>query len=124
VEYGFYKYFVTALFNNSVTNVFLCESPGSDTIGIRYPQIGGVEELPEGSVLLYPNPANDAVNVRSDFNIIRIEILNLIGLTVYNKNSINRKLVRINVSYLEAGVYVVKVTTSKGIRMVKTTVVR
>jgi len=124
MQYGFYKYFVTAVFNNSVTNAFLCESPGSDTIGVRYPQIGGIEEIAEGSVLLYPNPANDAVYIRSDYNITGIEILNFTGQTVYSENNLNRKLERINVSHLESGMYLVKVFTFKGIRTVKITVVR
>ena len=78
----------------------------------------------QSSLPKLPNPANDAVYIRSDYNITVIEILNFTGQTVYSENNLNRKLERINVSHLESGMYLVKVFTFKGIRTVKITVVR
>jgi hypothetical protein len=123
MQIGTYMYYVTAVFNNSVNSQFLCESPGSDTVTITFPAVG-IPEVSGGSIMIYPNPANDVVNVKSDFNISRIEVLNFIGQTVYSENTVNSKLVKVNTSSLQAGVYFVKVTTSKGIRTVKITVVR
>jgi hypothetical protein len=119
---GFYKYYVTAVFNNSLTGAMLCESPGSDTVTILFPAVG-IPEVSGGSIMIYPNPANEVVNVKSDFNISRIEVLNFIGQTVYS-TTVNSKIVKINTSSLQAGVYFVRVTTSKGIRTVKITIVR
>jgi hypothetical protein len=124
IQTGFYKYFVTALFNNSLTGTWLCESPGSDTIGVHFPLPGGVEEISGGSILVYPNPANDFVNVKSDFNISRIEVLNFLGQKVYFENYVNPKFIQINTTSLQAGVYFIKVTTLKGIHTAKITVVR
>jgi hypothetical protein len=123
MQYGTYMYYVTAVFNNSLNSQFLCESPASDTVTIQFPAVG-IPEVSGGSIMIYPNPANDVVNVKSDFNISRIEVLNFIGQTVYSENTVNSKLVKINTSSLQSGVYFVKVTTSKGIRTVKITVVR
>jgi hypothetical protein len=123
MQYGMYKYFVTAVFNNSLTGQELCESPGSDTITIQFPAVG-IPEVSGGSIMIYPNPANEFVNVKSDYNISRIEVLNFIGQTVYSVNTANTKVVKVNTSSLEAGVYFVRVTTSKGNRTAKITVVR
>jgi hypothetical protein len=120
---GTYMYYVTAVFNNSVSNAFLCESPGSDTVTIAFPHVG-INEISGGSVMIYPNPANDLVNVKSDYEISRLDVLNFIGQTVYSENTGSSKFVKINTSSLQAGVYFVKVTTSKGIRTVKITIVR
>jgi hypothetical protein len=123
MQYGTYMYYVTAIFNNSIDNTFLCESPGSDTVTIQFPAVG-IPTVSGGSIMIYPNPANEVVNVKSDFNISRIEVLNFIGQTVYSENTANSKLEKINTSSMQSGVYFVKVTTSKGIRMVKITIVR
>jgi hypothetical protein len=74
--------------------------------------------------MIYPNPANDLVHVKSDFSISRIEVLNFIGQTVYTENTSNPKLATIHTSSLQAGVYFVRVTTLKGIQTAKITVVR
>jgi hypothetical protein len=121
---GFYRYFVTAMFNNSVTNMWLCESPGSDTIGVLFPLPGGVEETSGGSILIFPNPANDVVSIKSDFSINRIEILNFAGQQVYSETISDRKLIRINTSSLESGIYIIKITTAKGVRTAKIILIR
>ena len=120
---GWYKYYVTAIFNNSIYNTFLCESPGSDTVSIHFPAVG-IQEVNSGSIMIYPNPANDVVNVKSDYNINRVEVLNFIGQTVYSQDAAGTKLMKINTNSLQAGVYFVKVTTPKGVRTVKITIVR
>jgi hypothetical protein len=122
MKYGTYKYYVTAVFNNSQTGAWLCESPGSDTVTIQFPAVG-ISQITGGTIMIYPNPANDVVNVKSDFDISKIDVLNFIGQTVYS-TTVNAKIVKINTSSLQAGVYFVRVTTSKGIRTVKITIVR
>jgi hypothetical protein len=72
--------------------------------------------------MIYPNPANDVVNVKSDYTINRIEVLNFVGQTVYTREDVNAKASRINVATMTPGVYFVKVTTNEGNRMVKITV--
>jgi hypothetical protein len=123
MQYGMYKYFVTAVFNNSVNGTFLCESLGSDTVTVQFPAVG-IPQVTAGSILIYPNPANDYVNVKSDYNISRIDVVNFIGQTVITENTGNTKLVKINTSSLTAGVYFIKATTTNGIRTVKITIAR
>ena len=122
-NYGHYKYYVTAVFNDSQENAFLCESPGSDTIDIQFPAVG-IDEPGNSSIVFYPNPATDVVNVKSNATIQNIEVMNFVGQSVFTLNSVDSKTTKINVTSLRAGVYFVKVTTSEGIRTAKITVTR
>jgi hypothetical protein len=122
-NYGHYKYYVTSLFNDSQANTFLCESPGSDTVDVQFPAVG-VNELGAESVVVYPNPATDVVNVKSGAAISRIEVMNFVGQSMFTMNVNNAKTSKFDVTTLRAGVYFVKVTTSEGIRTAKITVTR
>jgi hypothetical protein len=116
----FWKYYVTSVYKNSADNTILCES-STDTVTVTFPAVG-VNELNNGQVMIYPNPASDNVNVKSDFTITRLDVMNFAGQTVLIINDVNSKVTRINVASLSSGVYFVKVTTAEGVRMVKITV--
>jgi hypothetical protein len=115
-----FKYYVTVLFNDSQTGLPLCES-GSDTITVTFPAVG-VNELTNGQVMIYPNPASENVNVKSDYTIKGIEVMNFVGQTVWTNSNVESKTARINVTSLRSGVYFVKVSTDQGVRTVKITV--
>ena len=121
LETGTFKYFVTALFQNSQNPGLgvICE-PHSDTITVSFPALG-TNDLSNSSINIYPNPANDVVNVVATSNIKNIEILNYIGQTIYTKSA-DAKQVQLNVSSYKAGVYFVKITTASGMRTTKITV--
>jgi len=123
VGWGNYKYNVTAVMNDSITNTFLCESPNSDTINVQFPHVG-ISEIGNGQIMVYPNPATDNVNVKSDFTVTSIEVMNYTGQTVYRNTSVNSKTTQFNVTNLQAGIYFVKVATDQGARTLKITVTR
>jgi len=123
VGWGNYKYNVTAVMNDSITNTFLCESPKSDTINVQFPHVG-ISEIGNGQIMVYPNPATDNVNVKSDFTVTSIEVMNYTGQTVYRNTSVNSKTTQFNVTNLQAGIYFVKVATDQGARTLKITVTR
>ena len=76
----------------------------------------GVVNYLDNSIALYPNPANDVVNVQCTMNNVQLEGIEVID--VYGK--VVRTVVgmpmqtRINVSDLAAGMYFVRVTTEEG----------
>ncbi|MFC2106767.1 T9SS type A sorting domain-containing protein [Bacteroidota bacterium] len=73
-------------------------------------QIGQDNELS-----IYPNPANDFVNITSEFDNtqdINIQIISMNGEVVYNNKGINKSL-RIPVSGWAEGVYVVVLTAGE-----------
>jgi hypothetical protein len=116
-----WKYKVCAVFQDSLNpGPVLCE-PCSDTITITFPAVG-VNDLTSNSLSIYPNPANDLVNVVSTNDIKTIEVLNYIGQTIYNNKNVNLKTVQLNVSSFTSGVYFVKVTTTTGTKTTKITV--
>ncbi|MFZ4572132.1 MAG: T9SS type A sorting domain-containing protein, partial [Bacteroidales bacterium] len=120
---GNYKYYVTSVYNDSLANAFLCESPGTDTIAVQFPHVG-IVEIGKGQIMVYPNPATDNVNVKSDYTINAIEVMNYTGQTVYNNTTVSGKTAQFNVSNLQSGIYFVKVSTEQGARSVKITVIR
>ena len=122
LETGTFHYFVTALFQNSQKPELgtICE-PHSDTIEVLFPAVG-INDLTNSAISIYPNPANDIVNVTATANIQNIEVLNYIGQIVYTNKGVNAKQVQLNVSSYKAGVYFVKIATASGTRTTKITV--
>jgi hypothetical protein len=83
----------------------------------------GINELSPGSISLYPNPANDFVNIISKNDIRTIEVLNYIGQTIYMANDVNLKVTKLDIAGFNAGEYFVKITTMSGIKTTKVTVI-
>ena len=121
---GVYNYYVTAVMNDSATNSFICESPGTNRLAVSVPAVGIISNKPSGGLSVFPNPSADIINESSDQTISSVAILNYTGREVYTKNNINSKTLRLNVSAFPSGIYFVKLTREKGIGISKITVVR
>lgn len=63
---------------------------------------------------LYPNPANNVLNITTNTNYERIEIVNYIGQTVY-ADKISAPNIRIGIAQLETGIYIVRLTGKDGV---------
>jgi len=64
----------------------------------------------KNTISLYPNPANDVLNISSSNSITKIEVFDMQGRNVaYNNNASN-----VNVAALGKGVYIVKVVQENG----------
>jgi hypothetical protein len=81
----------------------------------------GIDQL-TNSISLYPNPANDLVNVVSTNDIKTIEVLDYIGKTIYRNDDVNLKNTKLDVANYNSGVYFVKITTTVGVKTIKLTV--
>lgn len=86
-------------------------------------QSGTVDELTssikektenETQVIIYPNPANDAVNVVSNKEFTQLKVFNLLGQLIFNKE-VKAKEYTINTSHLNPGLYIVQLQTPDGI---------
>jgi hypothetical protein len=75
----------------------------------------GIESRLANSVTLYPNPANEYVEIRvdGDMNVTAMEVYDVYGKLVCVPNATSPQT-RINVSGLPAGTYFVRVTTEEG----------
>jgi hypothetical protein len=90
---------------DSDTEVFL------DNISLVKKATAAVNDVFSSKISIYPNPANEFVQIASEENITGIEIYNLIGKKVISSSSlINNK---IDVSNLSKGIYVLKVMSNK-----------
>ena len=82
----------------------------------------GIPEKGSPSVKIFPNPASEVVNVKSDFAMSGIEVISYLGQRVYTQTCKGDKEVQMKVSALPSGIYFVKVNTEQGVGMVKVAV--
>lgn len=77
----------------------------------------------ENNVSIYPNPANNVVNVNATSNINNVEIFNMMGQKVaaFDANDTN---VQISTTALSNGMYMMRITTENGVSNQKFTVAR
>lgn len=83
-----------------------------DGIGVINQQSLIVGEEEKHRISIYPNPANDFINVESEFKINTIQIYSTLGTLVksYEKLSKNKTL---DISSLPKGMYMLKVNSAK-----------
>ena len=77
----------------------------------------------ENATRIYPNPANNVLNINANSNINRVEVYNMMGQMVgsYNVNDMNTQ---INTTSFANGIYTVKINTENGTLTKKFTVAR
>jgi hypothetical protein len=74
----------------------------------------GIDELNENGIVIAPNPATTALNVSAKSEIQTVAILDLNGRLVQSL-TVNGVAASINVSGMNHGLYLVSVTTNKGV---------
>ncbi len=65
-------------------------------------------------IAIYPNPANDFINIQSNYLVQKIEIQDLNGRMISNENQ-NSESIVININELSNGIYLLKIQTEKGV---------
>jgi hypothetical protein len=69
----------------------------------------------EENLIIYPNPFSSSITIKDNYaNIKNVSVYNALGGKVFNMNY-NSNLVKIDLDYLSKGVYIVVLTTDKGI---------
>lgn len=101
---GTYVYNVTAVYDEG-------ESGYSNDAEINVPV--GIGEIPAEAFSVYPNPANNQVNISSDLELKSVKIMNYTGQVVYSNFTAGNEF-QINTSEFAAGVYVIQFETSEG----------
>lgn len=91
--------------------------------------VSGIQTIDlNDNITAYPNPANDLINLSIDLNAannVVLSLTNLVGEVVYSKElgNINGSVTeKINVSSLEAGMYILRMTTEDGVATKKITI--
>ena len=78
-------------------------------------QLSVNDKLPSNAANIYPNPAKNEITISVDnqFNVQSIRLMDITGREV--KNITANNIVRINVSDLQSGYYMINIQTSEGL---------
>ncbi len=105
-----------------------CESPPAMSLLIPeddfvYVYITGVEELSQAEARIYPNPANNSINIEAK-DMQRITVVNAVGQMVYDMELDQLSKVTLNTASYEAGMYILRIATSNGMVTKRMTIIR
>jgi len=112
---------ILKIWNNSTNNIenasFTLENISKAYTENIYPSEDGQfsivtitkSTVKENSISIYPNPAEDVINISSPDQINNIKIFNFVGQMLYSGNDVT-----INTSNFKSGVYIIKVETDEG----------
>jgi hypothetical protein len=82
-----------------------------DAIGVIH-MLGkymNVTNIQKTDILIYPNPASNYINIKTDGNDIQsINIYDITGKVIYHKDGLTKKL-NIDISYLKEGIYFINI---------------
>ncbi|HRD40982.1 MAG TPA: T9SS type A sorting domain-containing protein, partial [Bacteroidia bacterium] len=90
--------------------IYLINNGGasSDKITVYTYDASGINDINAffSKIKLYPNPAENSIQIDTDLLIEKVEIINQLGQSIQVRNSENKNL---DVSMLNPGVYTVKI---------------
>jgi len=84
--------------------------------GTTYPCENKIEDRESGNLQVFPNPTTSEIYIKSDSQIIKVEIYSIIGELLVIENNFKEKM---SVSDLSNGIYLLKVYTDKGLSVGK-----
>ncbi len=88
------------------------------TAEVTVTEAAGIGDIESININIYPNPANNFVNIKAENTISNIRIYNYLGQQVIQVNK-NTNIAKIDVSSLNSGVYILKIDTKEGSFMKK-----
>jgi N-acetylmuramoyl-L-alanine amidase len=92
-----------------IENTFTTLSPSNQRIIVSH--FSGLKEPKTSTVRVYPNPAQDVVNIQSDENIQSIELYDLRGRLIKSEVTDIQKY-EMNIIDLKKGIYLLKIKTN------------
>lgn len=78
----------------------------------------GVEEVANAQFKVFPNPAENSLNVSSSATISSVNICNINGQVVQQAD-VNAQETTLNISSLEKGLYIVQINSNNGVKTMK-----
>lgn len=76
----------------------------------------GINEVNAGrNVVIYPNPAQNKLQVKADAGFETISVINLLGQVLHNGRIMDTQKLEINVSSYESGVYFIRLEGKNGV---------
>jgi hypothetical protein len=96
ITQGPHTYYITAVYNEG-------ESDASNEVEVEF-VISGIDDRVSDNTLLYPNPAHEFVNIRSEYKMTSIRIFNQNGQVISNEK-LNSQNHQINLNEISSGLY-------------------
>lgn len=99
--------------HHNVTNEFTMEL---DDISVKEGEVAGTNQILASKLSVYPNPANNVVNIDNNENILvsAVSIVDLNGRTVKSVKFDGVSNAQINISDLSSGMYMMNISSDKG----------
>jgi hypothetical protein len=101
-----------------IVSMLLCGATTYDTVTVTVVPVGITPFGYKPHYTVYPNPVKNEVTITAPFTIESVEIVNLLGQTVFS-NSYKTKSVTISTNNLSSGIYFFKVNKEFVQKMVK-----
>jgi hypothetical protein len=101
---GLHKYYVTSAY----------EEGESGPSNIEIILIDGIENLVNGSELVYPNPFTDEINIQFENNIYAVKVINSSGQMILWEDQINNEFYKINLESQPTGIYNIRIESENG----------
>jgi len=96
----------------SITSYSFINVQSDHTIYVSF-TLGIMENNLQNSIVIFPNPANDFLNIKLSEHFESIEITNIIGQVLYS-NKVTDSFIQINISSYSSGVYFIRLQGKKG----------
>ncbi len=84
-----------------------------DDIFLQGNVVESVDYLNSG-IKIFPNPANNILNINSETNFINISVINIIGKEVFHISNIQTKTYPLNINNLQSGIYILNIKDNNG----------
>ena len=84
--------------------------------------VTAVEENVTDDIKLYPNPTNGNLNITAE-GLKRITVINALGQVLYDNNANSDREI-MDMSRFDAGIYMVRIITEKGMTTQRVSVIR
>lgn len=94
----------TVMFANEFSGLTGMTSFDFSTLGF------GETELIDSAILFYPNPASEVINIQTNLELTKVELFDVLGKRIFETGTTKR----INIEPFKAGIYFLKVHTTKG----------
>ncbi|MCQ2318658.1 MAG: T9SS type A sorting domain-containing protein [Bacteroidales bacterium] len=108
IRYETYAYYVEAVYSDGCTSA-------CDPIEVKVDQGTGVMENSNVKVEVYPNPAEDVVNVIAE-GLQDITVIDMMG-RIISRNESSETMMTIDLSNLTSGIYLLRITTENGVSL-------
>ena len=115
---------MTFTFDDNYPSEDLFEVNGASMVTGMTITVTGIDELlGSNSVVLYPNPSDKMVNIKSTKVMKQITLINHVGQVIFTRN-VDDNLYQFDVSVLASGIYTVRIETGDHTILIKRLSVR